>query len=241
MKKNTVILFVIALVFHGMAVQAQTPTASITVTPNTSTTVSPVISPTPVDTTLQKLKEKVASKISERMKNTKAVSGSVTKVGDKSLIIQTDSDTLEIKLDDALTNYYQISGTTTKELKKSNIEKDDYIIATGPQFDKAINANVIYVDTKYVVTSGRVTVVNKDDFSLGVVTEDKENYTLDVQTATLQQIIDIKTLELSKIGFSKYKEGDTIHFIIKKPNGLTAVARFDAERILIIPQEYFLK
>jgi hypothetical protein len=176
------------------------------------------------------------------MKNSKAVSGVVTKTGDKSLIIESDdAETIEIKLDDTLTNFYQISGTAAKEIKKEVIKSGTYVIATGPQFDNSINANVIFVDEKYIVNSGKISAVNKSDFSLEVVTNDKETITLDVQSSTTQQIINIKTLAAEKIGFSKYKEGDTIHFIVKRTNLLVDETRFDGVKILIIPQEFFLK
>ena len=54
-------------------------------------------------------------------------------------------------------------------------------------------------------------------------------------------MLDIKTLELSKIGFSKLKEGDSVQVVVKS-NGLNLKqTRFDAEKILIIPNEYFLQ
>ena len=58
--------------------------------------------------------------------------------------------------------------------------------------------------------------------------------------ATTQQLMDIKTLELSKVGFSKYKEGDTIHFVFKKIAGAKE-NRYTALKVVIIPQEYFQK
>lgn len=241
MKQKTIILFAAVLAFSSISVQAQSPTTTLTPVV-TVTTTKTTTTPTPVDDTLQHLKEKVASKISEKMKNSKAVSGVVTKMGDKSVIIKTDdAETIEIKLDDALTNYYQISGVSTKEIKKDVIEEGTYVIATGPQFDNSINANVIYVDEKYMVRSGKISAVNKTDFSLEVVTNDKETITLDVQTGTTQQIINIKTLAAEKIGFSKYKEGDTIHFIVKRTKPLEDETRFDGVKILVIPQEFFLK
>lgn len=236
MKYLGITLMAAVMIVNQSSVLAQSPSAS------PSASVKTTVTPTPVDNALQELKEKVESKISEKLKNTKAVAGVVTKVDKSNLTIETDNkDTYDIKLDDTLTNYYQISGTSTKELEKEDIEKGDYIIVTGPQFDKSINANVIYVDEKYIVGSGKITEVNKDDYSIKVLTEDKETYTLDIQTKTQQQIVNIKTLELERIGFSKLKEGDTIHFIFIKSDPLGKEVRFDAEKILIIPQEYFLK
>jgi hypothetical protein len=92
----------------------------------------------------------------------------------------------------------------------------------------------------YAVLSGKITDINKDDFSIKVSTTDKDTYTLDIENSTNQTLMDIKTLELDKIGFSKLKEGDTIHFVIKK-TGTEKEKRFTAIKLVIIPQEYFQK
>ncbi|MDO9027431.1 MAG: hypothetical protein Q7U68_01010, partial [Candidatus Roizmanbacteria bacterium] len=64
---------------------------------------------------------------------------------------------------------------------------------------------------------------------------------------TKQFIVNIKTLEIERVGFSKIKEGDTVHFVVKKTgNPLRQLAdggnnNYSAIKILIIPQEYFIK
>jgi hypothetical protein len=47
-----------------------------------------------------------------------------------------------------------------------------------------------------------------------------------------------KDLSLEKAGFSKYRVGDTLHFIIEKP--AVEAKTVPAIRTLIIPQEYFV-
>jgi len=69
---------------------------------------------------------------------------------------------------------------------------------------------------------------------------DKTVYTLSIETSTKQQIVNIKTLETERIGFSKIKEGDSIHFVVKV-NGDEKNNEYSTEKILIVPQEYFMK
>lgn len=53
-------------------------------------------------------------------------------------------------------------------------------------------------------------------------------------------MVNIKTLDLERVGFSKVKEGDTVHFVVKK-TGEEKNNSYSAIKILIIPQEYFIK
>lgn len=89
--------------------------------------------------------------------------------------------------------------------------------------------------------SGKITEVNKDDYYIKVITSTKDTITLDIENATSMTMMDIKSLEAAKVGFSKLKEGDTIHFTVKRTGDEKEQNRYSAERLLIIPQEYFLK
>lgn len=202
------------------------------------------ISPTRVfeDKDIQNLKEKIATKVAElREKNNKAVSGFVTTISGLTIKIKDENDVeYDIKLDDALTKYYQIIGTQKKEVKLTDIKKGIFVIVTGIANDKVINANIVYVDEMFLVKSGKITGVDSANFSLKVLSSDKDTYTLNVETTTKQQMINVKTLEAERSGFSKIKEGDTIHFVVKK-NGQEKDNTYTAIKILIIPQEYFMK
>lgn len=197
---------------------------------------------TPDKKNIEKLKEKIATKVAElREKNNKAISGFVIDTGDQGIKIKDEKETeYEIKSDEILTKYYQISGTQLKEIKLSEIKKGFFVIATGVVNDNVINANIVYVDEMFLVKSGKITEVNKENYSLKVVTADKDVYILDIETTTKQQMINIKTLEFERTGFSKIKEGDTVHFVVKK-TGEEKNNTYKAVKILIIPQEYFVK
>jgi hypothetical protein len=218
------------------------PVFAQTDTPKPTTKVTPSPTPAELDDEVDKLKEKVAETVSELKGNTeKAIGGVVQSIKGDTLVLRHNDEDRSVSLDDTLTKYYQISGTKTKDLEKSDIEKGDYIFVQGPEISSEITANAIYEDTSYTVISGKITAVDSSNYSISVISLDKVNYTLDIQTKTSQQMLNIKTLELEKIGFSKLKEGDSIHAVIKTNLENPKTTRFDAERVLIIPNEYFMQ
>jgi len=140
-----------------------------------------------------------------------------------------------------LTKIYQIRNNQKNEIKLSQIKKDDYLVVNGPTSETTVSANYIFADEQYLVDVGKITEVDKENYSLKIITSDKETIGLDIETSTKQTILDIKTLELNRTGFSKIKEGDTIHFVIRKSLPNADKTNFLAIKILIIPQEYFIK
>jgi len=191
---------------------------------------------------IKDLKEKIATKVAEiNEKNTKAISGYITNIKDKIINIKNDDGDYEVKTDETITKYFQISGSRTSEIKLQTLKKGNYIIANGLVNDKKIDANFIYIDEAYSVKSGKVSEINNDDYYIKTVTLEKETYILDIESYTKKQMLNIKTLQLETIGFSKIKEGDTIHFVIKKTSEKNENNRFSAQKILIIPQEFFIK
>jgi len=239
MKKTIVPFIFVTIVLLSLTkiAKGQTPTA-------VSTDEAQVSSPSAIDEEeINTLKVKIATKVAElREKNNKAVGGSVTTVSTGALKIKgSDESNYEIKIDDALTKAYQIVNNQKKEIKIQDIKKGDYIIVTGDLNEKTITANFIYVDELYIVNSGSVSEVNKEDYYIKVLTGDKETFTLDIETFTKQQMLNIKTLKPEVVGFSKVKEGDRLHFVVKRTGTEREVNRFAAQKIFIIPQEYFIK
>ena len=247
-QKLKVILICFFIVFVLVITTAVTVYAQI----NTSTPSPTLTNPTKSveDKEIQTLKEKIATKVAElREKNSKAISGIVQEINTAKTVIKIKTwkeEDFEIKVDPDLTKFYQISGSQKKEVESVTVKKGSYIIVTGLIKDKSVEANFIYLDELFIVGLGKVTEVNKDDFFISAITTDKENYTLDIETLTKQQMLNIKTLKIENVGFSKIKEGDTIHFVVKKTESNLAIVekelnRFSAQKFLIIPQEYFIK
>lgn len=220
-----------------MSVYGQTATLS-----PTDVAVSPTVS-SGQEKDIQTLKDKIATKVAEmRQKNNKAVSGFVDTVSNNKIRIKTNlDDEYTVQIDSQLTKFFQITGSQKKEVNIDQIKKGLYIIATGVLNDKTINANFIYIDQLFEISSGKVTEVNKTDFYVKVMTTDKINVTLDIETFTKQQMLNIKTLSVEKVGFSKIKEGDTIHFVVNRTGNEKEPNRFSAQKITVIPQEYFSK
>ncbi|MEN9328167.1 MAG: hypothetical protein RI947_975 [Candidatus Parcubacteria bacterium] len=247
MKKNLILAIALMSVVStaGTVAVAQTKTLTPTVAtsptvPATTKTASP--SAGVMEKEAETIKEKVENTVAKmRQKDRKAVAGVIITVKTASLTLKTSDDVdYEVKRDETLTKVYLV-GTNKKEIKYADLKKGSFVIVTGPLLDKSIDANTIYQDEQFVVKSGKITEVNKDDYYIKIITPTKDTYTLDIENKTLMSMMDIKSLETAKVGFSKLKEGDIVDFVAKKTGTEQEVNRFSAEKLLIIPQEYFLK
>lgn len=192
---------------------------------------------------IEKLKEKVADKVAEiRKKNNRAIAGKIIELSSKTIKIKTnDNEQYLVNLDETLTKYFKIVGTNQKEIKFDDLEKGDYLIVSGVINDKSITANTIFVDQPFLVDNGKIIEIDKQNYNVKVMTADKTIDTLSIETYTKQQIINIKTLEIERIGFSKIIVGDYIHFVAEVKNEENKDNSYSAKKILIIPQEYFMK
>lgn len=203
-------------------------------------------SATPVEEKgVKQLREKIASKVEEmRKKDQKAYVGAITKIEDSQVIISdnqgTDEKKYTVKIDDTLTMVYRILGTAKKEIKKSDLKVGDYLIVAGLMLNDNLEANEVYIDEQFLVKTAKITEISKSDYYLKVVTYDKDEYILDIQSSTRQFMLNTKTKEIERAGFSSIKEGDSIHFVVSKTNPGTGKEknRYDAVRILVIPQEF---
>ncbi|MGB9707496.1 MAG: hypothetical protein ACPL1D_01955 [Microgenomates group bacterium] len=191
---------------------------------------------------IEEFKEKIASRVAQLNKDqiNKATSGLIKEIKKDSFVFAgINGEMYTANFDEIITKIYQIKGSQMSELQFSDLAKNDFVIVLGIFSGQTITANFIYKDEQFLVLTGNITEVNKQDYSLKVLTDEKETYILDIETYTNQNMINIKTLETQKIGFSKIKEGDIIHFVIKKDLENKG-NRYSAKKILIIPQEYFL-
>lgn len=224
--KNRLIAFLFVAVFSlSASVAAQTGTSSAE------------------QKEITNLKEKLATKVLElKKKDQRGISGKITSADSKKIVFKTENEiSYEAKLDDVLTKTYSIAGGEKEEVKISALKKNDYIVISGPVSDKVINANYIYKDEQFFTGSGKVAEVNKSNFYLKIAGIDKENYTIDIENSTKSRLLNIKTLEAEIVGFSKIKEGDTAHFVYKKTGNEKEKNRYSAQKLLVIPQEYFQK
>lgn len=235
--KKTILFVYLAICLFGyltLNVVGQTPSSTASSSPTVV-----------VDKDIQQLKDKIANKVSEiRKQNNKAVSGFVQSNDGNTMKLTNNGEVNQVKFDDTLTKAFKVLGTTKKEIKTSDIKKDDYAIVSGVVTDNIITANTVLIDENFLVDSGKITEINKENYNIKVLTSDKNTYSLDIETSTKQYLINIKTLLSETIGFSKLKEGDTVHFVVKKTGDPPAGGKnnnYPANKILIIPQEYFIK
>lgn len=237
-------LVLIVLQTQGVVVAQTVSPAAVSVSPSRTASPSSSLSPTKsVSDEVNLLKEKVANKVAElQKKNNKAAAGFVSSVKDDQIVI-TDRDDQKhaVKVDQVLTKYYQITGSTKKEIKFENIEKGDYIIISGPMIGDVLTANVIYVDERLDVRSGKVAEVDSDNMKIKVVTKEKETYSVNVAPPAKLWLVDSKSLETSRATIAKIKEGDTVHFVYSyKPDAKDKLS-VNALKVVVIPQEYFQK
>jgi len=198
-----------------------------------------------IDKGAKQLIEKLATKVEEtRKRDQKAYVGLITKIDNSSMTISSingeDEKKYAIKIDDTLTAIYKIVGASKKELKKADLTVGDYVIVTGQMLNDTLEANEIYIDEQFMVRTAKITELSKTDYYLKVITYDKDEYTLDIQSSTRQFMLNGKTKEIEKSGFSVIKEGDTVHFVVSKtnPGAGKEKNRYDAVRILVVPQEF---
>jgi len=191
------------------------------------------------------LREKIANQVEEmRKKDQKAYVGTITKMDGSTIIISnvqgTDERKYTIKIDDTLTTLYRVVGSTKKEIKKADLTVGTYVIVTGQMLSDVLEANEIYIDEQFLVKTAKIIEISKSDYYLKVITYDKDEYTLDIQSSTRQFLLNSKTKEIEKTGFATIKEGDTIHFVVSKtnPGAGKEKNRYDAVRVLVVPQEF---
>lgn len=221
------ILGIAAFLLIGQSVYAQTKTA----TP--SATIAP---------DLEKIKEKVAEKVQELKKNERSYAGIITRKDDDEWEIESlTGEKSKISIDGSLTGFYSVSGKTVKEIKQEEMKEKDYVFVTGPMIDDAVTANAVYKYAPSLVFSGKITSVDSAAFVVKVLGLDKTTYDIDIERSTSQQMMNIKTLQFEKIGFSKLKEGDTIHVAVQADLADPKKTKFSAVRILVIPNEYFMQ
>lgn len=230
MKKISLFTGIVLLTFVvGVSAQTTTPAPS------------PTAGPTQ-DPATKELRDKLENKVESLIKkNQKVVSGLVADTKGKIIVTGIDGGTYEIKVDDVITKFYTIKGASKDEIKSSDIKKGDYIIVTGPTSDRVVTANVVYRDEEFFEGSGQITEVNAGEGFIKVLAPTKETITLDIETTTKKLIADVKELTVDTTTLAKIKGGDVIHFVYKKTGNERERNRFSANKILIIPQEYFHK
>lgn len=227
------------IVFTPSLALAQTTKPSAVPTQKTTPTPKEETESKPIDDTLKIIKEKIEDKVDEINKSSKKVIvGVLNKIEDDTLeLTQENGKAFKVNIDTTVTKFFSTTLKATEEIEKTDLDKNDLIIVFGPIIEDQISANKVIKQSHYVTAQGEITSIDSANFTIDIVTSDKEEISLDIEQTTTQQIIDVKTFKLTKAGFSKFKIGDRIHAVYVKPAKESDKA--STVRILILPQEFF--
>lgn len=193
-----------------------------------------------IDEAADAIKEQVAETVAELASEKMAYSGFILGIEDDQIDIELWGQTQTISYDRELTSVFDATNSFA-EKTLDDLSVGDYVFVSGPEIDGVVTANAIYIEQSYQIISGKISQVNADSFSLEVLTIDKKTRTVDIETSTKQEILNIETLELSSTGFSKLKEGDSIHIVSKGSIDEEDEERISAVKTLVIPNEYFIQ
>lgn len=242
LKKILLNILLFSLYFANISsfVYAVTP-SPISSTPKALETKTPT-QQSKIDKDVKILKEKIATKVAELQKeNVKAFAGTITKKDKDSFDLKTEKgDNFKVSFEEDVTKIFQLAATGKKSIEYADLKKGDFVVVTGHLIENNLTAGIIYKDEEFIVGSGKITDVNKSDFSIKLMTTDKTEYVLDIESSTKQQFLDVASLKISTYGFSKLKPGDVVHFSAKKGVDPKS-SRLTLQRILTIPQESFIK
>lgn len=237
------VLMVAVLVMTSFVVRAQTTSPEPTGSADPGQVEAVATESSNISKEVQKLKDNLVNKVAQiQKKELRVIVGKVTDVAASNIkVTGEDATVYTVTLDDVVTKYFSLKTGVKKELEASDVIKGDYVIVAGIVAGTKVTANSIYVDSLVIVGTGNVATLDKNDFSLVVNSFSRERYTIDIESATKIALLDSKSLELETAGFSKIKEGDAVHFVLKVTGKEQEKNRYSAQKLLIIPQEYFVK
>lgn len=194
-------------------------------TPQDSTSPAPTVS----DKTKQidDLKERLATKVAElKQSQRQAIYGTIKSVSISTFTVETATKDLKIELTDDIKIFQKLKGVRTA-LTIDDLAKGDLVTVFG-EYDatlELLKAKVVFIQSADPIrVAGKITEVNKTDYTITIVTSDTKTYTIDFETITKTSVWNGK--ELEKGGFSKLVVGDIIHVtgtaVAKQENRVSA-------------------
>jgi len=184
---------------------------------------SPTSAPKPSETAtetidklkqIKELKEKIATKVAELREKEKAgLFGSVGKIDKTTITLSTAKGDRNVTFSED-TFFYQISGNNKKEISIKNIDVDDTISVFGyTNDDKSLtSAKYIYLHSPLIYISGKISAIDKENFTITVIEKEKE-ILVDIEKYTTNYVFDKNKNSLVKIGFSKLTSDSIAHII----------------------------
>lgn len=182
---------------------------------------------------INQLKERIASRVAElNLVEKRGVIGTVTETSDNKITLMDLNGKTKLVDVDEITKFSSPSAKSSFGI--SDLTKGTKISVLGlyNKQSKQILARFIDTFVTPVFLSGRVAALDKKNYTVTVISEDKKETILDIQTFT---VISTRSKEdgISRLGFSKLNIGDRIiatGFPDKKNPDLLV-----ASRILVLP------
>lgn len=182
---------------------------------------------------INELKERIASRVAQlKLVERRGIIGTVTDISNTQITLADSLDNTRFIDVDELTKF---SSSSEKEsFGISDIAKGGTISVLGlyNKQSQRILARFVEVVTLPRVLNGAVTSIDEDDFTVKIVLDTNEVYTIDIEKIT-KTLSHAKGVGLTRSGFSKIKQGQ--HVIVigfpdrKEKNKLTA------SRFLLFP------
>lgn len=199
----------------------------------TTPTVAPTEKDEKLNTQINQLKEKIASRVAElNLVEKRGVIGVVTEVSAHQITL-TDVSGKNRMIDvDEITKF---SSASNKNFGLSDLTKGTKISVLGlyNKQSKRILARFISIATIPNFFSGTISEIDKKNFIITVVTEDQKQTKVDIQTST-KILTQEQDAGLIKYGFSKLAVGNRV-FVVGTPNKKDP-SLFVATRFITLPQ-----
>ncbi len=221
MKHSILLTILLATLSTQVAAASTTPT----------TTPTKVATPSAQTSTikLDKLKERLATKVAElRTSEKRAIFGTVKSKSITTIVVETKTKDIKIELSDDVNVVQYLKGKRTT-LALDDIEKGDNVTVYG-DYDttlELLKATFVLIQSiQPMRVSGTVEATNRGDFSLTLKGLDGQTYIIDIESTTKVTRWD-NINKFTKSGFSKMNTSDAIHVIgtpvPKKENRISAI------------------
>jgi hypothetical protein len=216
----TLIIFLLSI---GMQIKAATTTPQ----PTADQPLAEIPTVSDKAKQIDDLKERLATKVAElKQSQRQAIYGTIKSVSISTFTVETATKNLKIELTDDIKIFQKLNGVRTA-LTTDDLAKGDIVTVFG-EYDatlELLKAKIVFIQSADPIrVAGKITEVNKTDYTITIITVDSKTYTIDFETITKTSVWNGK--ELEKGGFSKLIVGDTIHVtgtaVAKQENRVSA-------------------
>lgn len=205
--KKIFIIFSLFLTLSPVTVYAATPTPKLTKT--TPTPTQKVDVSQKLDQQINELKEKIASRVSElNLVEKRGVIGIVSDISGSQITLKDVNNNVQFVDVDEITKF---SSASNKTFGLSDIKKGTRLSVLGLYNKQSTRILARFVDTTVDPTfvSGTISDLDKTNFYITIITLDKKQVKIDVETSTKINSY-TKADGVTRYGFSKLAIGDRV-------------------------------